>query len=43
MFTRQELAELKKAAEQAGLAASIYARVVARRGELVVGDAAKAA
>jgi hypothetical protein len=46
MLSKQELAELKKAAEAAGLAASIYARVVilsaARRGELVVSDAARA-
>jgi hypothetical protein len=47
MLSKRELEELKKAAEATGLAASIYARVVvlaaARRGELVVNDAARAA
>jgi hypothetical protein len=46
MLSKRELEELKKAAEATGLA-SIYARVVvlaaARRGELVVNDAARAA
>jgi Xaa-Pro aminopeptidase len=47
MFSTRELAEMRQAADQAGIAMSVLIRAIAlaavRRGELVINDAARAA